>query len=265
MLLEMAYHLPPDVRAALEHACRTERSPRAREILALLLENAAAAETEGLPLCQDTGLVVVFADLGEEVCLRGDLQAAVDEAVASAYTEGYLRPSVLADPLRRQPNTGNNTPAVLHLRRVPGDRLTLHVAAKGGGSENQSGLWMLSPGQGRPGIINAVVERVRQAGGRPCPPLILGLGLGGNFETAPLLAKQALLRSLGDPSPDPELAALEAEVLAQVNATGVGPLGMGGDTTALAVHALAAPCHLATLPVALNVQCHAARHGTVVI
>jgi fumarate hydratase subunit alpha len=172
---------------------------------------------------------------------------------------------VLADPLRRNSNTGANTPAIVHLQRVPGDRVTLHLAAKGGGSENQSAVWMLSPSQGREGIIAAVVERMRQAGGRPCPPLVLGLGIGGNFETAPLLAKRALLRTLGEPSPDAELAALEAEILAQVNATGVGPNGMGGDTTALAVHALTAPCHLATLPVALNVQCHAARHATVVI
>ena len=261
----MALRLPEDVRAALARARDTDSAPRAREILALLLDNVTVAETQCLPLCQDTGMVVVFADAGEEVCLQGDLQTAIDQAVASAYTEGYLRASVLADPLRRHSNTGTNTPAVVHLRRVPGDQLTLHVAAKGGGSENQSGLWMLSPGQGREGIISVVVERVRQAGGQPCPPLILGLGIGGNFETAPLLAKRALLRSLGEPSPDPELAALEAEILAEVNATGVGPLGMGGDTTALAVHALTAPCHLATLPVALNVQCHAARHGTVVI
>jgi fumarate hydratase subunit alpha len=264
-LLELALRLPEDVRRALAVAREADASPRAREILGLLLQNVQAAETQCLPLCQDTGMVVIFAEVGEEVCLAGDLQAALDEAVAAAYTEGYLRPSVLADPLRRNSNTGNNTPAIVHLQRVPGDRVTLHLAAKGGGSENQSALWMLSPSQGREGIIAAVVERVRQAGGRPCPPLILGLGLGGNFETAPLLAKRALLRTLGEPSPDPDLAALETEILAQVNATGVGPMGMGGDTTALAVHALSAPCHLATLPVALNVQCHAARHGTVVI
>ncbi len=265
LLLEMAFRLPEDVRQALACARGTDRSPRAREILGLLLDNVAAAETESLPLCQDTGLVVVFAEVGEEVCLEGHLQGAIDEAVAAAYTEGYLRPSVLADPLRRNSNTGANTPAIIHLEWVPGDQLTLHVVAKGGGSENQSGLWMLSPSHGREGIISAVVERVRRAGGQPCPPLILGLGIGGNFETAPLLAKRSLFRSLGEPSPDPDVAALEAEILAAVNATGVGPLGMGGDTTALAVHALTAPCHLASLPVALNVQCHAARHGTVVI
>ncbi len=257
--------LPPDVQEALSRARDRESSPRAREVLDLLLENTQVAATEGLPLCQDTGMVVVFAEVGEDVCLRGSLQAAVDAGVAEAYRQSFLRPSVLADPLRRDSNTGDNTPAILHWEQVPGNRLTLHVAAKGGGSENQSALWLLSPSQGREGIVAGIVERIREAGGRPCPPLVLGVGLGGNFETAPLLAKKALFRPLGQPSPDPELADLEAEILQRVNETGVGPLGLGGDTTALAVHVLSAPCHLATLPVALNVQCHAARHATVVI
>ncbi len=265
LLLELALRLPEQVSRVLARARETEGSPRARHLLGLLLENAEAAGRENLPLCQDTGLVVVFAELGEDLCLEGDLQAALDQAVSTAHRDGYLRASVLAHPLQRHSNTGDNTPAVVHLERVRGDRLTLHIAAKGGGSENQSALWMLSPSQGREGIVRKVVERVREAGGRPCPPLILGLGIGGNFETAPLLAKRALFRELGTPSPDCDLAALEAEILTAVNATGVGPLGMGGDTTALAVHVLSAPCHLATLPVALNVQCHAARHGTVVI
>jgi len=265
LLMDMAIHLPEDVRQALVRAREMESSARAREILGLLLDNAAVAEKRGLPLCQDTGLIVVFAEIGEEVCLAGNLQTALDRAVAAAQAEGYLRASVLADPLRRNSNTSNNTPAIVHLERVPGDRLRLHLAAKGGGSENQSALWMFAPGQGRAGIVQAVTERVRAAGGQPCPPLVLGLGIGGNFETAPLLAKRALLRTLGEVSPHPDLAALEAEILAAVNSTGVGPLGLGGATTALAVHALSAPCHLATLPVALNVQCHAARHGTVVI
>lgn len=257
--------LPPDVEEALSRARDRESSPRAREVLDLLVENTRVAARQGLPLCQDTGMVVVFAEVGEEVCLRGSLQAAVDAGVAEAYRHGYLRPSVLADPLRRDSNTGDNTPAILHWEQVPGDRLTLHVAAKGGGSENQSALWLLSPSQGREGIVGGIVERICEAGGRPCPPLVLGVGLGGNFETAPLLAKKALFRPLGQPSPDPALADLEQEILQRVNETGVGPLGLGGDTTALAVHVLSAPCHLATLPVALNVQCHAARHATVVI
>jgi len=259
------FALPLDVREALCRARERETSPRAREALDLLLENTQVAERECLPLCQDTGMVVVFAEVGEEVCFCGSLQAAVDAGVAEAYREGSLRPSVLADPLRRDSNTGDNTPAILHLEQVPGDRLTLHVAAKGGGSENQSALWLLSPSQGREGIVAAIVGRIREAGGRPCPPLVLGVGLGGNFETAPLLAKKALFRPLGQPSPDPQLADLEREILQRVNETGVGPLGLGGNTTALAVHVVSAPCHLATLPVALNVQCHAVRHATVVI
>jgi fumarate hydratase subunit alpha len=261
----LSWELPADVRQALAGAAERERHPLAREILAALLENQEIAQRDCLPLCQDTGMTVVWAQLGEEVCLEGSLPEAVNQAVADACDQACLRASMLGNPLDRSSNTGNNTPAFLHLELVPGDRLTLHVAAKGGGSENMSALWMLSPSQGREGLIEAVVSRVQEAGGRPCPPLVLGVGVGGNFETAPLLAKLALFRPLGEPSPDPELSGLEAEILARVNQTGVGPLGLGGDTTALAVHALARPCHLATFPVALNVQCHAARHGTVVI
>ena len=257
--------LPEEVRLALAQAAERETHPRAREILRILLENLVVAARDRVPLCQDTGMVVVWAEIGEELCLQGSLQAAVDQAVTQACAEACLRTSMLAHPLDRASNTGDNSPAFLHVQMAPGDRLTLHVAAKGGGSENMSALWMMSPSQGHAGIIEAVVNRVREAGGRPCPPLILGLGVGGNFETAPLMAKLALFRPLGEPSPDPVLAALEAEILAQVNATGLGPLGMGGDTTALAVHALSRPCHLATMPVALNLQCHAARHGTLVI
>jgi len=262
---KISFELPEDVREALTEATRKETNPRAQETLEILLSNLEIAERERVPLCQDTGMIVVWAQIGQDLCLQGSLGTAVDQAVAQAYEKARLRPSILDHPLNRASNTGNNTPAIIHLELVPGDRLTLHVAAKGGGSENMSAVWMMSPSQGPEGIIEVIVERVREAGGRPCPPLVLGVGVGGNFETAPLLAKQALFRSLGEPSPDPVLADLEARILARVNATGVGPLGLGGDTTALAVHALSKPCHLATLPVALNVQCHAARHGTLVI
>ena len=261
----LSRELPEDVQQALLCSRQRESSPRACQVLDLLLANLEVARRESVPMCQDTGMVVVFVAQGEELCLEGNLQAAIDEGVRQGYQRALLRKSVLAHPLRRDSNTGDNTPAVVHLERRPGDRLTLHLAAKGGGSENMSALWMLPPSQGREGVVATIVERVKQAGGRPCPPLVLGVGLGGNFETCALLAKQALLRPLGQPAPDPELANLEREILARVNATGIGPLGLGGDTTALAVHAIAAPCHLATLPVALNVQCHAARHGTVVI
>jgi fumarate hydratase subunit alpha len=257
--------LPEDLRGALEQGRDREQLACARETLEVLLANAEIAAREDLPLCQDTGMVVVFVEQGEDLCLHGDLAAAINAGVAEAYVGGYLRRSLLANPLQRNTNTGDNTPAFVHLERVPGDRLTLRLAAKGGGSENMSALWMLSPSEGRAGLVKAIVARVAEAGGRPCPPLVLGVGVGSNFEGVARLAKRALFRRLGEPSPDPELASLEAEILERVNATGVGPMGLGGVTTALAVHVLSAPCHLATMPVALNVQCHSARHATVVI
>lgn len=258
--------LPADVIAALVAARERETSEVAQEILDQLLRNAEIARETKVPLCQDTGVAVIFADIGQEVALvGGDLQAAVDAGVRRGYDEGFLRKSLVRDPLDRSTNTGDNTPAVLHLRLVPGDEVTLHVAPKGGGSENMSALWMLTPAQGREGVIEAIVAQVRAAGGMPCPPLVLGVGLGGTFELAALLAKRALLRPLGEPSPEPDVAELEAEMLARVNATGVGPMGLGGETTALAVHIERHPCHIASLPLALNVQCHAARHMTWII
>ena len=258
--------LPADVLAALERARDLETSATAREILDQLLRNAQIACQTRVPLCQDTGVAVVFADIGQEVALVGGrLQEAVDEGVRRGYERGYLRKSVVRDPLDRSTNTGDNTPAVVHVRLVAGDRLTLHFAPKGGGSENMSALWMLTPSQGREGVVEAIAAQVRAAGGMPCPPLVLGVGLGGTFELAALLAKRSLLRPLGEPSPIPDVADLEAEMLGAVNATGVGPMGLGGRTTALAVHVERHPCHIASLPLALNVQCHAARHMTRVI
>ncbi len=258
--------LPADVTAALIAARERETSDVAQEILDQLVRNAEIARETKVPLCQDTGVAVVFADIGQEVALvGGDLQAAVDAGVRRGYEEGFLRKSLVRDPLDRSTNTGDNTPAVLHVKLVPGDEVTLHVAPKGGGSENMSALWMLTPAQGREGVIEAIVAQVRAAGGMPCPPLVLGVGLGGTFELAALLAKRTLLRPLGEPSPEPDVAELEAEMLARVNATGVGPMGLGGETTALAVHIKRHPCHIASLPLALNVQCHAARHMTRII
>ncbi len=256
--------LPADVVVALRAARDREESGIAREVLDQLLLNAERADETGLPLCQDTGVAVVFVDLGQDAHLvGGELQAAVDEGVRRGYEEGYLRKSVVRNPLDRSTNTGDNTPAVVHVRVVPGDGVTLHFAPKGGGSENMSALWMLTPAQGRDGVIEAIAAQVGAAAGMPCPPLVLGVGLGGTFELSALLAKRALLRPLGEPSPEPDVAALERDVLAAVNETGVGPMGLGGLTTALAVHVERHPCHIASLPLALNVQCHAARHMTV--
>ena len=257
--------LPADVLAGLGAAFARETHPRARTILQDIIANAGIAVETGLPLCQDTGLVVVFAEIGQDAHIVGGLLSeAVDEGVRRGYEEGLLRKSILARPLDRTTNTGDNTPAVLHLRLVPGDGLRLTVAPKGGGCENMSAAWMLTPAQGRRGVVDAIVTRIREAGGRPCPPLILGVGLGGSFEQAAVLAKRAaILHRVGEANPDPELAALEAEILAAVNATGVGPMGLGGDTTALSVHVESYPCHIASLPLALNVQCHSARHKTV--
>ncbi len=256
--------LPAEMVAALRQALECESSELGRWVLRTLLENAQLARDKQLPMCQDTGAVVVFAEVGQDLHLvGGDLYEAIDRGVSDGYRRGYLRKSIVADPLAHEPNTGDNTPAIVHVRLVPGEGLKLHVMAKGGGSENMSALWMLTPAAGAEGVVDAVVERIRQARGRPCPPLVLGIGIGGTFEKAALLAKEALLRPLGQPHPDEQVAQLEAAILRAVNATGIGPLGLGGDTTALAVHVLTHPCHIASLPVALNVQCHAARHVTI--
>lgn len=259
------FRLPEDVLDALRRAKERETHPLALDTLDKLLLNARIAEEEQIAICQDCGIAVVFVDLGREVHLDGDLYAAIDEGVRRGYADGYLRKSMVRDPLRREANTGDNTPAIVHLRLVEGDRLAITVAPKGGGSENMSAVWMMVPAEGRDGLVSRVVQRIREAGGKPCPPLILGIGLGGNLEKAALLAKEALLRPVGEASPEPELAELEKDLLEAVNATGVGPMGLGGRTTALAVHVLRHPCHIASLPVAMNVQCHAARHKTVVL
>lgn len=257
------YDLPADVRAALQRARDEETSGVAAEVLDTLLRNAEVAAAERLALCQDCGVAVFFVELGRDVHLGGDLYAAINEGVRAGYESGYLRKSMVRDPLRRDTNTGDNTPPVVHVRLVEGDRLRLTIAPKGGGSENMSAVWMLTPAEGREGILRRVTERIAEAGGKPCPPLILGVGVGGTMEKAALLAKEALLREVGAPSPILEVAQLEQELLTRVNALGIGPMGLGGRTTALAVHVERHPCHIASLPVALNVQCHAARHLTV--
>ena len=231
----------------------------AREVLSQLIENARLAREAMRPCCQDTGMAVVFLDVGMDAHIDGDVYAAVNEGVARGYTEGYLRKSVLS-PLSRV-NTGDNTPAVVHLRQVAGDRVHITVAPKGFGSENMGRLWMLTPAAGRAGVLDAIVETVVSAGACACPPVVVGVGIGGTMEQACLLAKRQLLRPLGDASPDEALAALEREALERLNTTGIGPMGLGGRTTALAVHAAETPTHIAGLPVAVNLQCHACRHA----
>lgn len=265
LFLQANFELPEDVINALQCAREHETNPTAQSLLEILLQNAEIARAEKLPLCQDCGLAVVFVELGRECHLTTDLYEAINEGVRQAYIKGHLRKSVLANPLKRDSNTGDNTPAIVHVRLIEGDRLVLHAAPKGGGSENMSALWMLSPSEGRAGLIKRIVHHICSAGGKPCPPLVLGIGLGGNFEYSALLAKKALLRPLGQSHPEAEIAALEQEILEAVNATGIGPMGLGGATTALAVHIETYPCHIASLPVALNVQCHAARHKTLVL
>ncbi len=263
LAVEANTDLPSDVIEAFRRFREAEKSPNGRDVLEQLLENARIAREDRLPLCQDTGFAVVFVDLGQEVHLTGgDLYAAVDEGVRQGYREGYLRKSIVADPLRRT-NTGDNTPAVVHLRMVPGDRVRITFAPKGGGSENMSGIAMLKPADGVEGVKRFVIDRVREAGPNPCPPTIVGVGIGGTFEVAALLAKRAALRPVGDRSPDPFYAALEEELLAEVNRLGIGPAGMGGTTTSLDVHIETYPCHIASLPVAVNIQCHSARHKEV--
>ena len=253
--------LPSDVLARLRAARGAETWETAQGLLDLLLENAEIARAEGMPICQDTGTAVVFADVGQEVHILGDFEAAVHAGVAKGYTEGLLRKSIVADPLRRV-NTGDNTPAVIHTRLVPGDRLTLTVAPKGCGSENMSRLRMLTPAQGAAGVKDFVLETVRLAGANPCPPMVLGVGIGGNFEGVAELAKRALLLPLDGRSEDPFYAAMESELLEAVNGTGIGPQGFGGKTTCLSVRILTAPTHIAGLPVAVNVSCHVTRHAT---
>lgn len=251
------------VGALLRSAAETEEPGLPRRMLEALLENVAAAREDGVPLCQDTGAAVVFVTLGEEVRVQGGtLGGAIAEGIARACTEGRLRPSIVADPLHRT-NTGDNTPPFVHYDLVPGDELVIRVAPKGGGAENSSALAMLSPGEGVEGVKRFVVETVAAAGPNACPPLVVGVGIGGTFDVVALLAKRAAIRDVRRRHPHPFYASLEAELLGLVNATGVGPGGLGGRTTALAVNVEVAPCHIASLPVAVNINCHATRYAEV--
>ena len=255
-------HLGEDVLEAFNKAIELEVSPTGKDILEKLVENARIAREEEIPICQDTGFAVVFVELGQEVHLvGGDLKEAINEGVRQGYQEGYLRKSICHPFTRR--NTGDNTPAVIHLDIVPGERVRLIVAPKGGGSENMSRVTMLTPAVGMEGVKDFVVQRVKESGANPCPPIIVGVGIGGTFETAALLAKRALLRPLGSQNPNTELASLEAQLYEEINALGIGPQGLGGRITSLAVHVAMMESHIASLPVAVNIQCHAARHKEV--
>ncbi len=265
LCVEANRELPADLAEKIAAASQCESSPLGRSVLCDLCENMQAARRLSLPVCQDTGMAVIFAEVGQEVHLTGgSFEEAVNEGVRRGYTEGLLRCSVAADPIRRG-NTGDNTPAVLHTRIVPGDRVSLTVAPKGFGSENMSRLRMMTPAATEDDIVAFVAETVREAGGNPCPPVVLGVGIGGDFEQCALLAKQALCRPVSERNPDPYYAALEARMLEAVNALGVGPQGFGGDTTALAVNIEWAPTHIAGLPVSVNVGCHVTRHKNVTI
>ena len=264
LCIEANRNLPADVARALRDCRAQEPFPPAQEMLDLLIRNEGIARETRMPICQDTGMAVVFAEVGQELHIAGDFEQAVHEGVRRGYVEGLLRKSVVGDPLRRV-NTGDNTPAVLHTRLVPGDRLTLTVAPKGFGSENMSRLRMLTPAQGVEGVKAFVLETVKQAGANPCPPMVLGVGIGGDFEQVAELAKRALMVPLDAHHPDPFYAALERELLEAVNETGIGPQGLGGRTTCLGLHILQAPTHIAGLPVAVNVSCHVTRHATAVL
>ena len=260
------FELGEDVIAALKQAQQAEESPLGREVLSQLLENARIAKEERLPLCQDCGTAVVFLEIGQDVHITGgDLYDAVEEGVRQGYAEGYLRKSVVSQPFSARVNTNDNTPPVIHIEIVPGDQLKITVLPKGGGAENMTRLAILKPGEGRTGIIDLVVATIDEAGGKPCPPLIVGLGIGGTAEAAMLLAKKALLHPVAKPNPDPETAELEKELLTRINNLGIGPLGFGGRTTALAVHAEVMPTHIASLPVAINLQCHSARYKKAIL
>ncbi|MCP4632210.1 MAG: fumarate hydratase [candidate division Zixibacteria bacterium] len=265
LCMDANFHLGEDVLSTLKRYEKAEESPLAKDILKQIIQNADIAHTEEVAMCQDTGFAVTFVELGEEVRVEGgSLNEAIHEGIRQGYKDGYLRKSIVEDPLRRK-NTGDNTPGVIHLEMVPGDKIKLIVAPKGGGSENMSEVKMMKPADGVEGLKEFVVDRVRRSGGNPCPPIIVGVGVGGTFEKCAYLAKKALLRELGSIHPDPYYADLEKELLEKVNNLGVGPQGLGGRTTALGLHIEAHPCHIASFPVSVNLNCHAARHKEAII
>lgn len=261
MCIEANHHLTPDMEAALINAGESEISPLGKQVLSQLRENLKIADEDMIPICQDTGMAVVFVEMGQEVHIAGaSLSDAINEGVRKGYTEGYLRKSVVGDPLERV-NTGDNTPAVIHYDIVPGDSFKLTVAPKGFGSENMSRVFMLKPAEGIEGVKNAVLTAVNDAGPNACPPMVVGVGIGGTFEKAAIMSKRALLRPAGEHSEIPYVSDLEKELLEKINKSGIGPGGLGGRMTALAVNILTYPTHIAGLPVAINICCHVNRHS----
>ena len=265
LCIDANYNLGEDVEKALKEGYQKEESPTSKETLNQIMENVQIAKQGEFPLCQDTGFAVVFVDMGDQVFVKdGNLFDAINEGVRQGYKEGYLRKSILGDPIERK-NTGDNTPAVIHMNVVKGDKLTITVAPKGGGSENMSEVKMMKPSDGVEGVKEFVIDMVRRSGSNPCPPIIVGVGIGGTFEKCAEMAKRALLREVGERNPNPFYAKLEEELLEKVNKLGIGPQGFGGRVTALDVHIETYPCHIASFPAAINIQCHAARHKEAVI
>ena len=265
LCIDANYNLGDDLISSLRDALEKEESPLGREVITQLLENAEIGKQEQVPVCQDTGFAIIFIEIGQDIMLTGgNLQDAINEGVRRGYKNGLLRKSIVKNPIDRI-NTGDNTPAVIHTDIVPGDKLKITFDAKGGGCENMSRSAMLTPAQGREGVINFVVETVKTAGANPCPPIIVGVGLGGTFDYSTLLAKKAILRPVGSYNKDDTIAKLEIELLDKINKLGIGPQGLGGRITALAVQIETFPCHIASLPVAVNIECHSHRTKTVMI
>jgi fumarate hydratase subunit alpha len=265
LCIDANYNLGEDVQDALKKAYQKEESPVGKATLQQIIDNFEIAKQGEFPICQDTGFSVFFVDLGDQVCIKdGNLFDAINEGVRQGYKDGYLRKSILADPIERK-NTGDNTPSVIHLNVVKGDKLKIIIAPKGGGSENMSEVRMMKPSDGVEGVKQFVLDMVKRSGSNPCPPIVVGVGIGGTFEKCAEMAKRALLRTIGSKHTNPFYAQLEAELLEKVNKLGIGPQGFGGTQTALAVHVETYPCHIASFPAAVNINCHAARHKEAVL
>lgn len=266
MCMEANYNLSADVIAAYEKALETEKSPLGQEVLRQIMQNSEIASKEAMPLCQDTGLAVFFVELGQDVSIAGGLLGdAINEGVRQGYSKGYLRKSVVEEPIFNRRNTSDNTPAIIHTEIVPGENIRIKLDIAGGGCENMASLKMLRPADGIEGVKQFVIDTVRNAGANPCPPVVVGVGIGGDFEKAAIIAKKALLRPVGQPNARMDVAALEEDLLKRINHLGIGPVGLGGTTTAFAVHVELHPCHIASLPVAVNIGCHSSRHKSIVI